>query len=422
MAKLNKLEKSWVMYDWANSAYSIAITTALLPIFFKMMTKSAGIEASDSTAYWAYVNSASSIVIAVLAPILGTIADYKDYKKRFFAFFAGVGIIFTALLAFAPEGNWQLLLGFYVLTALGFSGANIFYDAFLVDVTDDKNMDSVSTKGFAYGYIGSTIPFIIGIAIVYLHEKLGISEIASYQAAFLVTALWWGLFTIPFLRQVRQRYFLPREAKPVSNSFKRIYKTFKNIRRYRQAFLFLLAYFFYIDGVDTIIRMAGTYGDDMGIGSIDLLIILLATQFVAFPFALIYGKLSERFTGKKMIIVAICIYIFICLYAFRIKTVTDFWILAMLVASSQGGIQALSRSYFGKLIPKENSNEFFGFYNIFGKFAAIMGPAIMGVVTQVTGSSQYGVLSIAVLFIIGLILLLRVPEAPEKYTPAPISS
>lgn len=413
MARLNKLEKSWVMYDWANSAYSIAITTALLPIFFKMMTREAGVAASDSTAYLGYFNSLGSIVVAVLAPILGTIADYKDYKKRFFTFFFGIGVIFTALLAFVPLENWKLLLVFYMLTALGFAGTNIFYDAFLVDVTDRDKMDSVSTKGFAYGYIGSTIPFIIGIAIVYLHESLGISEPWAYRTAFMITALWWGLFTIPFFKNVSQKYYLPREKNPVSNSFKRIYKTFKNIKKYRQAFLFLLAYFFYIDGVDTIIRMAGAYGDDMGIDSVTLLIILLATQFVAFPFALIYGRLAEKFTGKKMIIVAICIYIVICIYAYQIKTVTDFWIIAMLVASSQGGIQALSRSYFGKLIPKENSNEFFGFYNIFGKFAAIMGPAILGVVTQITGSSQYGVLSITILFIIGLILLIRVPDTAK---------
>ena len=417
MAKLNKTEKSWVLYDWANSAYSIAITTALLPIFFKMMTKSAGIEASDSTAYLAYVNSAASIAMAVLAPVLGTIADYRDYKKRFFAFFFGVGVIFTASLALVPDGNWKLLLAFYMLTCIGFAGANVFYDAFLIDVAENKKMDAISSKGYAYGYIGSTIPFILGIAVVYMHESLGITEAFAYQAAFVITALWWGLFTIPFMRHVKQRYFLPREPKPVIKSFKRIYRTFRNIKRYRQAFLFLLAYFFYIDGVDTIIRMAGAYGDDMGIGSIDLLIILLATQFVAFPFALLYGRLSEKFTGKKMIIVAICIYIAICLYAFQLKTVTEFWILAMLVASSQGGIQALSRSYFGKLIPKENSNEFFGFYNIFGKFAAILGPVILGAVTQITGSSKYGVLSIAVLFVTGLILLLRVPEKTENASP-----
>jgi MFS transporter, UMF1 family len=410
MARLNKLEKSWVLYDWANSAYSIAITTALLPIFFKMMTRSAGIAASDSTAYWGYVNSAASIVMALLAPVLGTIADYRDYKKRLFSFFAGAGVFFTAAIAVVPDGNWKLLLAFYVLTALGFTGANIFYDAFLVDVADDSSMDSVSSKGYAYGYIGSTIPFIIGIAIVYLYKKIGITEAMAYQLAFVITALWWGLFTIPFLRNVRQKYYLPREPRPISSSFKRIYGTFRNIKNYRQAFIFLIAYFFYIDGVDTIIKMAGTYGDDMGIDSISLLIILLATQFVAFPFALLYGKLSEKFTGKKMIYVAIVMYIAICLYAYQLDTVIEFWILAMLVASSQGGIQALSRSYFGKLIPKENSNEFFGFYNISGKFAAIMGPAIMGIVTQLTGSSSYGVLSIAGLFIIGLVLLIKVPE------------
>ncbi|CDF57526.1 MFS transporter [Thermobrachium celere] len=405
--KLNKEEKSWALYDWANSAYSMTVTTTILPLYFKMLTDSALIDKSTSTAYWGYANSIATFIVALLAPILGTIADYKGYKKKFFISFFLIGIISTALLSVPNSSAWPLLLFVYILTVIGFSGSNIFYDAFLVDVTSEERMDRVSTMGYALGYIGSTIPFIVCMIIVILAQfnKIPISVYTASKISFIITAIWWGIFTIPMIKNVKQKYYIEPEKNPVTSSFKRIYKTFKNIKQHKSLFIFLIAYFFYIDGVDTIIKMSTSYGSDLGISATSLLIILLLTQFVAFPFAILYGRLSEKYSTKTMLYVAIIIYTIICIYAYFLKTALDFWILAMLVGTSQGGIQALSRSYFGKLVPKENSNEFFGFYNIFGKFAAIMGPFLVGLVAQLTGETKNGVFSVIILFIIGGILL-----------------
>jgi UMF1 family MFS transporter len=409
---MSKPEKSWVFYDWANSAYSILITTAIFPLYFKAAANEAGLAGATSTAYWGYANSFATLLISLCAPILGSIADFKGFKKRFFSFFLGLGVVFTLLLAVVPSNQWLILLICYMLTVIGFGGTNIFYDAFLVDVTTEDRMNQISSKGYAYGYIGSTIPFIISIALIILSQKniIPLSVPVASQAAFAITALWWGLFTIPMLKNVKQVYYKERVPNPISNGFKQLFETFKKIKLYRPLFLFLIAYFFYIDGVNTIITMSTAYGSDLGIDTNDLLIILFATQVVAAPFAIIYGKLADKFKGKTMLLVGIFVYIVICSYAYFLKTALDFWILAMLVASSQGGIQALSRSYFAKLVPKENVNEFFGFYSIFYKFAAILGPFLVGFTAQMTGNTNSGVFSLIVLFIIGGILLLRVPE------------
>ncbi|EKN65682.1 permease [Neobacillus bataviensis LMG 21833] len=412
MSRMSKQEKSWVFYDWANSAYSILITTAVFPLYFKAAANEAGLAASTSTAYWGYANSFATLLISLCAPILGSIADFRGFKKRFFTFFFALGIIFTFLLAVVPSNQWLVLLICYMVTVIGFGGTNIFYDAFLVDVTSEERMNQISSKGFAMGYIGSTIPFILSIALILLSQQsiIPISVTVASQAAFAITALWWGLFTIPMLKNVKQVYYKERVPNPVANGFKQLFVTFKKIRLYRPLFLFLVAYFFYIDGVNTIITMSTAYGSDLGITSTNLLIILFATQVVAAPFAIIYGKLADKFKGKTMLLVGIFIYIVICTYAYFLKTTLDFWILAMLVASSQGGIQALSRSYFAKLVPKESANEFFGFYSIFYKFAAILGPFLVGLTAQLTGNTNSGVFSLIVLFIIGGLILLRVPE------------
>ncbi|MCM3731232.1 MFS transporter [Fictibacillus nanhaiensis] len=412
MKRFTKEENSWMFYDWANSAYSIIITTAVFPLFYKAAAMKAGVSASDSTAYLGYTIAIATFILAMLSPILGTIADYKGLKKRFFTFFFALGLISTATLAFIPSDQWLLLLTFYTLTAIGSSGSNVFYDAFITDVTTEERMNRVSSRGFGLGYIGSTIPFIISIAIIVLaqNEVLPFSTTIASKIAFLITAVWWGVFTIPMLKNVYQRYGIEREPKPIVNSFKRLGNTIKEIRKYRALFLFLLAYFFYIDGVGTIITMSTAYGSDLGISSTNLLIILFATQVVAAPFAILYGRLAERFTGKKMLYVGIGVYIIVCIYAYFLKTTLDFWILAMLVATSQGGIQALSRAYFAKLVPKKNANEFFGFYNIFGKFASIMGPLLVAITAQVTGNSASAVFSLVILFIIGISILFFVPE------------
>lgn len=416
--KLNKIEKSWAFYDWANSAYTMTIMSTILPLYFKQVFQNSGGSAATSTAYWGYANSFATLLIAVLAPILGTIADYKGNKKKFFGLFLGLGISFTVLMTIVPQTYWLMLLVFYILTSIGFAGGNIFYDAFLVDVTTKEKMDKVSTIGFALGYIGSTIPFIICMAIVVLSQMkmIPLSFEGAAKIAFIITALWWGVFSIPMIKNVKQMHGIDVEPHIIKNSFKRLKNTFKNIKSHKAVFLFLLAYFFYIDGVDTIIKMATSYGSDLGIGNTTLLLVLLVTQFVAFPFALLYGKLSEKFQGKTMIFVGIIVYTFICIYGYFMDSALDFWILAMLVGTSQGGIQALSRSYFGKIIPKKNANEFFGFYNIFGKFAAIMGPALMGMISQITGKTNYGVLSIIVLFILGGTILYIVPNETATST------
>jgi len=417
MGRFTKKENSWVLYDWGNSAYSIIISTAVFPLFYKASATEAGLTSANSTAYLGYTIAIATFILAMLSPILGTIADYQGLKKKFFTFFLSLGVLSTALLAFIPSEQWLILLIIYTITAVGFAGANVFYDAFLVDVTSEERMNLVSARGFGLGYIGSTIPFIISIAIIILAQKemIPLSTTSASQIAFLITALWWGIFAIPMLKKVNQHYYIPREPNPVINSFKRLANTFKNIRQYKALFLFLLAYFFYIDGVGTIITMSTAYGTDLGISSTNLLVILFVTQVVAAPFAILYGRLAEKFTGKTMLYVGIIVYIIVYIYAYFLETTLDFWILAMLVATSQGGIQALSRSYYAKLVPKEHSNEFFGFYNVFGKFASIMGPLLVAATAQLTGNSSHGVFSLVILFIIGIVILRFVPE-PEKKT------
>ncbi|WP_418473850.1 MFS transporter [Frisingicoccus sp.] len=424
---LSKKEISWIFYDWANSAYTMVVTSTIMSLYF---LSSAGAALSGrvadpavtANAYWGFANSAATLVLVVLSPILGTMADYKGRKKKMFQFFLFTGVVFTAILAFVPSNQWLLLLIVYVITAIGFAGSNIFYDAFLVDVSEDKNMDRVSSLGFALGYIGSTIPFILCMVLVVLAtlEVIPLSLEMSYKISFIITALWWIGFSIPMIKDVHQIYGIEPEAHYVRKSFQRLGTTLREIRKHRHIFTFLLAYFFYIDGVDTIIKMATAYGSTIGIGSIMLLIILLVTQFVAFPFAIIYGKLAEKIGTKRTLNIGILTYCVICIVAFFMsperdtKTLTVmFWVLAMLVGTAQGGIQALSRSYFGKIVPKNQANEFFGFYNIFGKFAAILGPILFGWISLATGKANYGVGSIIILFILGSIIFHFVPDDRE---------
>ena len=418
MKKFTKEEKSWAFYDWGSSAYSIIITTAVFPLYYKASATEAGVDLADSTAYLGYTIAFFTFILAMIGPILGTIADYQGLKKKFFTAFFLLGTVSTAALAFVPSENWLMLLICYTFAALGATGANVFYDAFIVDVTTAKRMNNVSAFGYGLGYIGSTIPFILSIAVILLASNgaIPISTTTASRIAFFITAVWWAAFSIPMFKRVHQVHYIEREPNPIRQSMKRLGTTIREIRQYRALFLFLLAYFFYIDGVGTIIALSTAYGTDLGLSATSLLIVLFVTQAVAAPFAILYGRLSERFTGKKMLYVGICVYIVVCIYAFFLETITDFWILAMLVATSQGGIQALSRSYFAKLVPKKNSNEFFGFYNIFGKFAAILGPLLVAVTSQVTGNSSMGVFSLVVLFVIGLVILSRVPEPEEHIT------
>ncbi|MTK09434.1 MAG: MFS transporter [Hungatella sp.] len=403
---LSREEKSWILVDCGNSAYSMAVTTALLPIMFGMFDH---VKRSMDLGYF---NSIASILVAALSPILGAAADYKDKKKRFFVFFTCLGVLSTASLAFIPpsSGQWQLLILFFILSAIGFAGSNIFYDAFIVDVTSDERMDKISSLGFAFGYISSVIPFGISLILIFL---LGMEKSIGYQIGFIITALWWGLFTVPMIRDVKQIHYVEPGKDTIKNSFKRLAETFKQIKQYQTVFIFLGAYFFYIDGVDTIIKMVIPYATAvMGNDALDtfsLLAILLIIQIIAFPCAIFYGNMAKRFSARTMIIIGIFTYIISCIAAFFISSVWHIFILGAMIGSAQGGIQALSRSYFAKIIPKEKSNEFFGFYNIFGKFSAIMGPTLMSLTTAVTGNARWSIIGIIPLFLVGFIIFIRLP-------------
>lgn len=411
--RYTKEERSWIMQDWANSAYSIMITTAVFPLFFKAVASSGGLSDATSTAYWGYANAIGTLIVSVLAPILGALADYKNQRMPMFTFFTLSGIIATLAFSFAPEGSWLYLFIFYVISAIGFSGANIFYDGSIIDVTTNDRMDRVSSAGFGWGYIGSSIPFVIFI-IFQLTGILPISQTLLVKLGFVMTAIWWFVFTIPYWRHVEQKSYIPRETQLIKNSFKRLWGTLKGIKAYKQAFLFLIAYFFYIDGVGTIFKMATAIGSDIGLSSNDLIVVMLVVQFVAFPFSILYGVLAKRFGAKNMIFVGIVTYTFICIYALQLESLTAFIILGLLVGTAQGGVQSLSRSLFGQLIPKERANEFFGFYNIFGKFAAVVGPFLVGIIAQLTGNSLDGVFALIILFIIGGILLMFVKIPQEN--------
>lgn len=404
MQKLTKIERSWILYDCGNSAYSMAITTALLPLFFSMSNPGGGMDIG-------YFNSLASIIVALMSPILGTIADFKGQKKRFFNFFALVGIASTLGLAFVPIGNWQMLIGLYVVTVIGFSGANVFYDAFLVDVSPNEKMDKVSAAGFAYGYIASIVPFGISLAVIYL---IGMDKFIGFQIGFAITAFWWLALTIPMIKDVHQVYYVEPTQNVVIGSFKRLFKTLKNIKEHKAVVVFLVAYFLYIDGVDTIIKMVVPYAESvLGGNNLDMFVllgILLIIQIIAFPFALLYGRLAKTWGTKTMIQIGIATYIVAVLFAFFISNVWHIFILGTMIGSAQGGIQALSRSYFAKIIPKEESNEFFGFYNIFGKFAAIMGPLLMSLLSDLTNEPRTSILAILPLFIIGGLLTFKLKK------------
>ncbi len=418
---LTRTELSWMLYDVGNSAFVLVVVTTIMPIFFKDIA-SAGVPDAVSTANWGFANSFASLILALLAPVMGTFADYKGSKKRFFAFFALMGMAFTLLLPVVGEGDWRMCIFLFVAARVGWAGANIFYDSFIVDVAPPERMDRVSAYGYAFGYIGSVIPFlvIIGLLMSGSGDSPGTLPQGPAKIGFVIVALWWLLFSIPLVKNVRQVHFIPPSSTPVADSFRRLADTFSEIRQHRSVFLFLLAYFLYIDGVDTVISMAAAYGRDIGLGVGLLIAVVLFIQVIAFPFAVLYGRLAERFSAKRMIMAGIFVYCIITLISFLLPSfdpsvkVALFWVLSFLVGSSMGGIQALSRSYFGKLIPLDRSAEFFGFYNIFGKFATITGPFLMGVVGMATGQSRWGILSILILFVAGAWVLSRVDgKAPD---------
>ena len=488
--RFTKKEWSWILYDWANSVYATNIMAAIFPILFVQIAGESGDQA------WAYGTSIATFIVALLAPFLGALADFKGMKKKLFTVFMLAGVVFTALIA--CTNDWKIMLVGYVISRIGFAGSNLFYDSFLTDVTDNKRMDKVSSWGYAMGYIGgSTIPFVISIALLLLMDYNTFSQ----KFSIIITSVWWIVFSIPFLKNVKQEHYVEANTK---NFFKETilntWQTAKDIFKHKGLFIFIVAYFFYIDGVGTIINVSTAYGSSLGLGSTGMIIALLVTQIVAMPCSILFPTIAEKITARKALMAAILVYVFICIVGFYMgyslephqKAVEDkysasitydanvkaeadmrntcislftgensaeeaqkklndmteeekaaspnivgmleqvitfsdneenkqlldnfhsairfssllFWGMAVLVGTVQGGIQAVSRSYFGKIVPKERSNEFFGFFDIFGKFASVMGPALYAVIADLTGRSSYGVLCLILLFLIGFVMLL----------------
>ncbi len=421
--RFTKAEKSWIMYDWANSIYATNIMAAIFPIYFAMQANETG------NKLYGFAVSAAALVVAVLAPILGAIGDFSGMKKKLFAGFLVLGLVFTAVMAAFED--WRLMLVGFILSRIGFSGSCLFYDSFLTDVTTPERMDRVSSWGYAMGYIGgSTIPFIISIAVMLLLNQ----SVLSYKIAILIVVVWWAVFSIPFLKNVKQQYSVEDAPQALAKeAFRNAWKTFKDILKDKKILFFIIAYFFYIDGVDTIISMATNYGETLGLGAIGMILALLVTQIVAVPFSILFGNLAKKVGAMRMIAIAVCVYFVITILGFfmgfnieqaelsggdieaalRLSS-TLFWILATLVGTVQGGIQALSRSYFGQLIPPERSNEYYGFLDIFGKFSCVIGPALYAATYAATGRASLGILSIRVLFFGGMVALF----AGRKYMKA----
>lgn len=408
LRSLSKRERSWVLYDVGNSAY-VMLAATLIPIYFSAIAE----PGSSAVVAWGYATTVASLALALLMPFLGSLADLKGNKKKFLAGTIGTGAVSLAVMG--VPGNAMVFLAIYVFSSVMLNASLVFYDAFLVDATEQDRYDEVSSQGYAWGYIGSCIPFIVCLVIVLFGSSFGIGQLDGIRISFVITAVWWLAFSVPVLRDVHQTHFKACEAHLFRHTLKGLAGTCKKIAHDKRLLMYMLAFFFYIDGVHTIITMSTSYGTDLGIDSTQLVLALLVTQFVAFPSAIAYGRLAGRFGTKRMLLIAVFAYFCITLFAaFFLRSAAEFWVLAVCVGLFQGGIQALSRSEFGKLIPKENANEYYGFFDIFGKYATIMGTLLVSVFTQLTGSSSYGVLSVAVLFIVGFILLWKMPEEAAR--------
>lgn len=413
--KFTLAEKSWMLYDWANSVYATNIMAAIFPIYFVAIAGDVG------DRMWAVGSSIATLVVAVLAPILGALADFRGIKKKFLVTFITIGTLFTLMMALTD--NWKLMLVGYVVSYIGFTGANLFYDSFLTDVTTKERMDKVSSYGFALGYVGgSTIAFLISLGFMF---ALGFDNPLGVKIAVLITVIWWAVFSLPIILKVKQIHYIKEPPLDlIRQSLRNVIKTAKSIVMNKGIFIFILAYFFYIDGVNTVIHMATAYGSKLGLDSMGMILALLVTQIVAVPCTILFGHLAKRAGSLRMILIAVCMYAVICAVGFymgfSIESAPDsgprhesalavsqtlFFTMAILVGTVQGGIQALSRSYFGKLIPASRSNEYFGFFDIFGKFAAVLGPLLYAGVSFLTGSSAMGIAGVAVLFVIAFVIL-----------------
>lgn len=399
-SKTTSLEKKWIMYDIGNSAFTLLIST-IMPIYFNFLADSAHISETNYLAFWGYATSIATIITAILGPILGTASDFKGWKKKLFMVALLIGALGCILLGFTSSWLWFLCL--FVIAKSAYSLSLVFYDSMLIDITTPERMDNVSAKGYAWGYIGSCIPFIASLALVLFYEQLSLTMETAMSICFLLIALWWLLLSVPLILGYHQTYYLEKENHYVKASFLRLKNIFIELKNNPKVLFFLIAFFFYIDGVYTIIDMATAYGTALGLDTTGLLLALLLTQIVAFPAALIFGKLSSSIENTKLIKICIFAYFLIALYGITLQQQYQFWILAVGVGIFQGAIQSLSRSYYAKIIPANRSGEYFGLYDICGKGASFMGTTLVSLISQVTGMMNIGVGSLAIMFFIGFV-------------------
>ncbi len=403
-----KLERNWVMYDVGNSAL-VLLQTSVVPIYFNALAE--GASKADLVVAWGNAQTVASLVVALLMPILGALADYAGNKIKFFLGFFLTGLVLCFAQAIPMSALAFLVI--YAVCTVGLNSSMTFYDAMLPDITSNERMDAVSSSGYAWGYVGSTIPFIVCLVLIMGGSAIGIPTLVATRFSFVITGVWWLAFTLPLIRTYKQKYGRERGAEDtlgniIGSVFHEVSQTMGEIARNKAVLLYMVAFFFYIDGVHTVISMATSYGSALGIDSTQLVLALLVTQFVAFPSAIIYGKLAGKVGTLKMILIAVAAYMGIVLFAaFFLKNAFEFWCLAIMVGLFQGGIQALSRSYFGRIIPKEKSNEYYGFFDIFGRYASVMGTLLVSAVTSLTGDPSLGVLSIGILLVVGFVLLVR---------------
>lgn len=400
---------AWSLYDWGNSAFATTVMAGFFPVFFKQYW-SAGVERSASTFYLGVANSLASLIIVLLAPLLGAIADRVSHRKRFLIFFAFLGVCMTALLPLVAKGEWQWAVLFYVMATIGFSGSVTFYDSLIVFITEPSHYDQVSALGFAMGYLGGGLLFALNVWMTLNPELFGLADAAeAVQLSFVLVALWWALFTVPLALWVTEPEGRgPGSVAAIRGGLAQLRDTFREVRALRVVFLFLLGYWCYIDGVDTIVRMAVDYGLSLGFSSDSLIVALLITQFVGFPAALGFGWLGKRIGPKRGIFIAIAVYALIVVWAARMDSEREFYAMAIVIGLVQGGIQSLSRSFYARIIPANKSAEFFGFYNMLGKFAAVLGPVMVGWVGMASGNPRIGILTLLLLFGLGAFFLSRV--------------
>ena len=413
---LSKEVISWAFYDWANSAFATTVIAGFFPIFFKSFWANS-LSDSESTALLGLANSLSGFFILIFAPFLGALADITFKKKYMLVFFMLIGAGSTASFFFIYEGYWMIAMIAYILASIGFSGGNIFYDSLIIDVSNDQSRNQVSAFGFAMGYLGGGILFVVNV-LMYLQPNIfGLaSEIDAVLFSFLSVAIWWSIFTLPLIKFVKERKGEITSLSLIStvkNSFFRVINTFKEIRQYKNLFYFLVAYWLYMDGIDTVVRMALAFGSDIGLASSELIVALIITQFIGFPSTIFFGLLAERFGLKILLYIGIGIYILICFGGLVISTIFGFYLLAGVIGLVQGGVQSVSRAVFSKMVPDGKDSEFFGFYNLVGKSAVIFGPMMMGLVSYLFSDPRAGIISLLILFIPGL-LVLRMVEIKER--------